>query len=128
MSTISVKNGALTFTEHNGTSVPFAPLDSPAFTGEPTAPTQPTSTNDGTIATTAFVQNVLIGGGLTGPTGSHGPTGPYGGPTGPQGIQGPTGLQGPTGFQGPTGLQGQTGIQGPTGLQGQTGSNNFQSK
>ena len=33
-----------------------ANLASPALTGSPTAPTQPTLTNDTTIATTAFVQ------------------------------------------------------------------------
>jgi len=38
-----------------------APLASPVFTGNPTAPTPATSDNDTTIATTAFVQNVLAG-------------------------------------------------------------------
>ena len=32
-----------------------APVDSPAFTGTPTAPTAPVGTNDGRLATTAFV-------------------------------------------------------------------------
>jgi hypothetical protein len=34
-----------------------APLDSPAFTGNPTAPTPATADNDTSIATTAFVKN-----------------------------------------------------------------------
>lgn len=33
-----------------------APLDSPVFTGSPTAPTPPTADNDNSIATTAFVK------------------------------------------------------------------------
>jgi hypothetical protein len=39
----------------------FAPLDSPAFTGTPTAPTPPTSPTDNSsrLATTAFVVNVV---------------------------------------------------------------------
>ena len=36
-----------------------APLDSPAFTGTPTAPTQPQSTADDTIATTSFVKSTF---------------------------------------------------------------------
>src|SRR5271163_1837139 len=35
----------------------FAPLASPSFTGTPVAPTAPTATNTGQIATTAYVQN-----------------------------------------------------------------------
>lgn len=36
-----------------------APLDSPAFTGTPTAPTQSQSTSDDTIATTAYVKSTF---------------------------------------------------------------------
>ena len=36
-----------------------APIDSPAFTGNPTAPTQSQSTADDTLATTAFVNSAL---------------------------------------------------------------------
>lgn len=39
----------------------FAPKDSPAFTGNPTAPTQLNTDNSTKIATTAFVKNVLGG-------------------------------------------------------------------
>jgi hypothetical protein len=38
---------------------PYAPLVSPAFTGNPTAPTQATSDNSTRLATTAFVQDVF---------------------------------------------------------------------
>ncbi|ARB06094.1 tail fiber protein [Dinoroseobacter phage vB_DshS-R5C] len=40
-----------------------APLASPAFTGNPTAPTQTAGNNSTRIATTAFVQNALSGAG-----------------------------------------------------------------
>lgn len=36
-----------------------APLVSPVFTGDPTAPTPPTNDNDKSIATTAFVRNAI---------------------------------------------------------------------
>jgi microcystin-dependent protein len=38
---------------------PYAPLDSPAFTGTPTAPTPPQSTNNARLATCAFVQGEI---------------------------------------------------------------------
>jgi hypothetical protein len=41
---------------------PYAPLASPAFTGNPTAPTATFGDNDTSIATTAFVQAGLLGG------------------------------------------------------------------
>jgi hypothetical protein len=46
----------------------FAPIYSPAFTGNPTAPTPATSDNDTSIATTAFVkaQGLVPAGGTTG--------------------------------------------------------------
>jgi len=40
----------------------YAPLNSPAFTGDPTAPTPTFGDNDTSIATTAFVQAGLLGG------------------------------------------------------------------
>lgn len=40
----------------------FAPLDSPIFTGNPTAPTAALGDNDTSIATTAFVQQELLSG------------------------------------------------------------------
>ena len=42
----------------------FAPIASPAFTGTPTAPTPASSDDSNTIATTAYVQSVLVGSGL----------------------------------------------------------------
>ena len=39
----------------------FAPLDTPIFTGTPTAPTPLTGTNNQEIATTAFVQSFTGG-------------------------------------------------------------------
>lgn len=41
------------------TSVPWAPLASPSFTGTPTAPTAAVATNTTQLASTAFVQNEL---------------------------------------------------------------------
>ena len=38
---------------------PYAPLDSPNLSGNPTAPTAAQGTSDGQIATTAFVQNAI---------------------------------------------------------------------
>ncbi|EJT83048.1 bacteriophage large tail fiber protein [Pseudomonas putida S11] len=38
----------------------LAPLVSPAFSGVPTCPTAPTTTNNGQLASTAFVRNVVI--------------------------------------------------------------------
>jgi hypothetical protein len=38
---------------------PYAPLASPTFTGNPTAPTPTAGDNDTSIATTAFVQNAI---------------------------------------------------------------------
>lgn len=42
-----------------GSAIPYAPLDSPNFTGYPTAPTAVFGSSDGRIATTAFVQNAV---------------------------------------------------------------------
>ena len=41
----------------------MATLDSPTFSGNPTAPTQPEGTNNTRLATTAFVQDALSGAG-----------------------------------------------------------------
>ena len=45
----------------NATNVPsgYAPLNSPPFTGNPTAPTPPYGDNDTSLATTAFVQSAV---------------------------------------------------------------------
>jgi len=49
---LSVVQGALVVADSPG----YAPLNSPAFTGVPTAPTPPLNDNGNTLATTAFVQ------------------------------------------------------------------------
>ena len=45
-----------------GTLTPLAglPLESPAFTGIPTAPTASAGTSSGQLATTAFVENEIL--------------------------------------------------------------------
>jgi len=100
-----------------------APIDSPAFTGVPTAPTAPASTNNDQVATTAFVIANLQAG-ATGLTGAQGPAGQSGanGAQGPQGPQGQVGQTGATGVQGPAGSNG---VQGPVGLTGATGAVNM---
>lgn len=50
----------------NATSIAnLAPIASPAFTGVPTAPTAAGGTNTTQLATTAFVQNAVSGGGIS---------------------------------------------------------------
>lgn len=53
------------------TAMGVPPVDSPAFTGNPTAPTAALNDNDTTIATTAFVQNQLSGVGAQFPSGTR---------------------------------------------------------
>lgn len=53
------------------TAMGVPPVDSPAFTGNPTAPTAPLNDNDATVATTAFVQNQLSGIGAQFPSGTR---------------------------------------------------------
>jgi hypothetical protein len=50
------------FARINGATQQYAPLASPAFTGNPTAPTAALADNDTSIATTAFVQQELLSG------------------------------------------------------------------
>jgi|SRR5215475_6924856 len=52
----------LTFATIDWVEDTFAPIWSPHFRGIPTAPTAPTGTNTGQIATTAFVQNEIASG------------------------------------------------------------------
>ena len=61
--------------------------------------------------------------GNPGPSGSQGATGPQGeqGPSGPQGFEGPQGSQGFEGPQGAQGEQGPSGATGPQGAQGEQG-------
>ena len=72
------------------------------------------SSNDTTLATTAFVAAAMAGGGATGPVGPQGPPGMIG-PTGATGLTGPIGATGLTGPAGPTGLTGDAGPTGPAG-------------
>ena len=72
--TRAVKGSALTYAEmdanFNNLNTEKAPIDSPVFTGNPTAPTPAAGDNDTSIATTAFVtslitrKNRLINGGF----------------------------------------------------------------
>lgn len=59
--------GTLGFLKSNGTvdTTSYAPLLSPTFTGDPKAPTPTAGDNDTSIATTAFVNNVLSSGNYT---------------------------------------------------------------
>lgn len=113
-----------------------APINSPTFTGTPTAPTPTVSDNSTRIATTEFVNNLaaaLTGQqgqtGASGATGSQGPKGPTG-PAGPKGDTGAPGAPGPTGPTGPQGpassVAGPTGPQGPAGPSGPVGGSNNQ--
>jgi hypothetical protein len=63
-------DGQIQFTDGHGFSGTgyvddeiYAPLDSPAFTGDPTAPTPAVGDNDSSIATTAFVTAAVAAGG-----------------------------------------------------------------
>jgi hypothetical protein len=53
--------GASLLTSQGGVQTGFAPLDSPNFTGIPTAPTAAPGTDTNQIATTAFVQTAIGG-------------------------------------------------------------------
>lgn len=125
-------------------------LDSPAFTGTPTAPTASNSTNTTQIATTAFAQALIAlrimttGGTMSGQLVASGGLKSNGtstvtgyqlangtdlgsikvgvpGPTGPTGATGPTGPTGSTGPTGATGPGGYGGGYGPPGPPGPTG-------
>ncbi len=100
-----------------------ANLDSPTFTGTPTAPTATVGTNTAQLATTAFVSEAIVTYGVEGPQGPAGNDGLDGatGPMGPQGPQGPAGLDGADGLDGATGPMGPQGPQGPAGLDGADG-------
>jgi hypothetical protein len=60
------RNGAVTMTLADITSIGGAPINSPALTGTPTAPTAPAADSSTKIATTAFVQAAMgVGAGVT---------------------------------------------------------------
>lgn len=65
VTSFNTRSGAVTLTAADVTGVGGALLAGPAFTGVPTAPTPATSDNSTTLATTAFVQSLLTGGGAT---------------------------------------------------------------
>jgi hypothetical protein len=54
------RNGAVTMTLADITSIGGAPIANPAFTGIPVAPTATSGTNTGQLATTAFVQAAVV--------------------------------------------------------------------
>lgn len=64
VSSFNGRSGAvvLTVEDVTATNPPYAPLDSPNFSGNPTAPTAAHGVSDGQIATTAFVQAAVAGG------------------------------------------------------------------
>jgi hypothetical protein len=61
VTSFNTRTGAIVLTAGDITAAnpPYAPLDSPNFSGNPTAPTAPPGTADGEIATTAFVMNAV---------------------------------------------------------------------
>jgi Chaperone of endosialidase len=61
VSSFNGRTGAIVLTADDITAAdpPYAPLDSPNFSGYATAPTAASGTNDGQIATTAFVMNAV---------------------------------------------------------------------
>ena len=133
----------------NGKAV--APLDSPTFVGNPSAPTAPPDDDDTTLANTAFVRQAIMQALAVQATIYVGDTPPidpsdnslwwesdtgilylwYDDLTSEQwvsvaggaGPPGDTGPTGPTGAQGPAGAQGPIGATGPAGPQGPTGVN-----
>jgi collagen triple helix repeat protein len=115
----------------------LAPLESPAFTDTPTAPTAAPGTSTAQLATTAFVAAAGGGPGSMGPPGMPGldglagedgwpgPPGAAGsagvaGSAGPPGVPGLDGEDGIDGRPGPVGATGATGLIGPPGLDGET--------
>ena len=60
VTSFNTRTGAVVFQAADVTGVGGALLASPAFTGTPTAPTPSTSTNNTSLATTAYVQNNLV--------------------------------------------------------------------
>jgi outer membrane protein assembly factor BamB len=126
----------------------FAPLASPVFTGNPTAPTPGAGDASSSIATTSFVKTqgyvtggpylLTSGGTMTGPltlppgdplSGAHAANKAYvdahaggGGTVGPPGPTGPAGADGAVGPQGPPGTPGAPGAQGIPGAPGATGT------
>lgn len=61
VSSFNGRTGAVTLTVADITGAGGAPINSPAFTGTPTAPTLPSTDNSTSLATTAFVKSVLTG-------------------------------------------------------------------
>ena len=59
VTSFNTRTGAVTLTTADVTGAGGAPLASPVFTGNPTAPTPTSSDNDTSIATTAFVRTAI---------------------------------------------------------------------
>lgn len=57
-------NAQMMLTQTAAQIAALAPIESPAFTGIPTAPTAPVNTSTTQIATTEFISNVTIYGGI----------------------------------------------------------------
>jgi hypothetical protein len=64
VSSFNTRTGAITLTLTDVTGAGGAPLAAPHFTGVPTAPTPAQSSNDTTLATTAYVQAAVAAGGV----------------------------------------------------------------
>jgi hypothetical protein len=64
---ISIQGANVTidgFVNANTIATTYAPLDSPVFTGNPTAPTKPALDNSTSLSTTAYVDNAVASGGI----------------------------------------------------------------
>lgn len=72
VTSFNTRTGAITLTTADVTNAGGAPIASPAFTGNPTAPTQTSTDNSTNIATTAFVGTAInnLSTTLAGPTGA----------------------------------------------------------
>jgi hypothetical protein len=65
VSSFNTRTGAITLTLADVTGAGGAPLAAPHFTGVPTAPTPAQTSNDTTLATTAYVQAAVAAGGVS---------------------------------------------------------------
>src|SRR5215207_7682856 len=65
-----IVTGEIVFGDATEQDAAAAPLESPALTGDPTAPTPPVGDNDTSIATTAFVTSALAAAGANPATGA----------------------------------------------------------
>jgi hypothetical protein len=110
------RTGDVVFHPNDLSAVGGAFVNSPHFTGIPTAPNPPPCDHSNAIATTEWVNASM--------SANPGPPGPTG-PPGPQGIPGGPGPVGPPGQNGATGATGPEGPQGPQGPAGASGGNSI---